>query len=189
MKVLTRLEQLREIAMDQNGFVTTAGAIAAGMGHADLSKLVARDRLARVAHGVYRVPQVMETEADQYQLAVLWTGAEEACLSHETALSVRGLSDVNPAGIHITVSHGRRIRRGGGEAYIVHKEDLDPREITWWEGVRTVSVPTAIRQCIESGVPTYLVKQALKQARGTSVLLTGDHARLGKLLAARDETK
>jgi predicted transcriptional regulator of viral defense system len=69
-----------------------------------LSTVVARDRLQRVAHGVYRVPQVAETEFDQYQQAVLWTGASEACLSHATALAAWEVSDINPDRIHLTVA-------------------------------------------------------------------------------------
>ena len=44
-------------------------------------------------------------------LAVLWTGAPEAALSHETALAVRGYGDINPGKVHVTVRAGRRIRR------------------------------------------------------------------------------
>lgn len=189
MAVLTKLEQLREIALDQHGFVTTDQALDAGLVHADLSKLVSRGRLERVAHGVYRVPQVAETGLDQYQLAVLWAGTEQACLSHETALVVRGISDINPERIHLTVPRTRRLRRSGGERYVVHKENLEPREIIWWEGIRTASVPTSIRQCIESSVPTYLIKQALQEARGTSLLLANEHARLRKMLNTRDDAK
>ena len=81
MAVVTKLERLREVALDQHGFVTTAQAVEEGISHAELSTMVARDRLEHVAHGVYRVPHVAATEFDQYQLAVLWTGASEACLS------------------------------------------------------------------------------------------------------------
>ena len=189
MAVLTKLEQLREISLDQCGFVTTKQATNAGLVHADLSVMVSRGRLNRVAHGVYRVPQVAETSQDQYQLAVLWTGCEQACLSHETALAIRDISDVNPQRIHLTVPRKRRIRRNGGELYVVHKEDLDPRDIVWWEGIPTVSVPTAIRQCIESGVATYLIKQALRQARGTSLLQPKEHAHLTTMVKARDDAK
>ncbi|AWV48153.1 hypothetical protein DIJ64_09045 [Mycobacterium leprae] len=78
MAVVTRLERLREVALDQHGFVTTAQAVKEGVSHAELSAMVARDLLDPVAHGVYRKPQVAETEFDQYQLAVLCTGVSLA---------------------------------------------------------------------------------------------------------------
>lgn len=186
MNPLTRLEQLREIALDQHGYVTTAQALEEGLAHANLSTMVARGRLQRVAHGVYRVPQVAETPADHYQLAVLWAGAPEACLSHETAMEVRGLGDVNPSKIHLTVTGRRRIRRAGGELYEIHYETLKPQEVDWWNGVRCVTVPTAIRQCIVGGTPSYLIDQALHQARGTSALKEDEYYRLKRMLSDRD---
>jgi len=186
MTVLTKLERLREVALDQHGFVKTEQAVQEGVSHAELSTLVARDRLERVAHGVYRVPQVAATEFDQYHLAVLWTGAPEACLSHDTALDAWEISDINPSRIHLTVPRRRRIRRAGGEFFVVHHEDLEPKQVTWWQGIPTVNVATAIAQCIASGVPTYLIRQALDRAGRTSRLRAADAERLASALGARD---
>lgn len=186
MAMLTKLELLREIALDQHGFVTTAQSLDVGASNAELSTMVARDRLTRVAHGVYRVPQVAETEFDQYQLAVLWAGVPEACLSHDTALAAWEVSDINPDRIHLSVARHRRIRRAGGEGYVVHYEDLNDNQVTWWQGVRTVNVSTAIGQGIVSGVPTYLIRQALERAGRTSRLPSADRERLSAELEARD---
>lgn len=186
MPVVTKLERLREIALDQHGFVTTAQALDEGVSHAELSTMVARGRIARSAHGVYRVSQVPETEYDQYQLAVLWTGLPEACLSHDTALEAWGITDINPDRIHASVAHHRRLRRAGGERYVVHYEDLAPQQVTWWQGIRIVTVSTAILQGIASGVPTYLIRQALDRAGRTSALSVADRERLTTQLEARD---
>jgi len=186
MSVVTKLERLREVALDQHGFVTTAQALEEGVSSAELSTMVARGRLARPAHGVYRVPQVAATEFDQYQLAVLWTGAPEACLSHDTALAAWEISDINPGVIHLTVAGSRRIRRAGGERFVVHREDLEPSAVTWWQGVRTVTVATAIAQCIASGVPSYLIRQALDRAARTSLLPPEERERLTQELETRD---
>ena len=186
MAVLTKLERLREVALDQHGFVTTAQALDEGISHAELSTMVTRDRLERAAHGVYRVPQVAATASDEYQLAVLWSGVPEACLSHESALEAWGISDINPSRIHITVARHRRIRRAGGELFVVHREDLSPSQITWWDGIPTVDVATAIDQCIDSGVSSYLIRQALDRAGRTSRLPAVEVDRLSGALAARD---
>lgn len=188
MAVMTKLERLREVALDQHGFVTTAQALEEGVSHAELSAMVTRERLDRVAHGVYRVPQVSATEANPYQLAVLWTGVPEACLSHDTALAVWEISDINPDRVHLTIGRNRRIRRAGGERYVLHHEELEPRQISWWQGVRTVNVPTAIAQAIASGVPTYLIRQALDRAGRTSRLPAAERERLTSELERRDGT-
>jgi predicted transcriptional regulator of viral defense system len=186
MSVVTKLERLREIALDQHGFVTTAQALEDSVSHAELSTMVARGRIQRVAHGVYRVPQVPETENNQYQLATLWTGVGEACLSHDTALQAWNITDINPDRIHVSVPHSRRLRRAGGERYVVHYEDLSPDQVTMWQGIRIVTVATAIGQGIASGVPTYLIRQALDRAGRTSALSRADRDRLAQELEARD---
>jgi predicted transcriptional regulator of viral defense system len=186
MSVVTKLERLRELALDQHGYVTTAQALEEGVSHAELSTMVARGRIERAAHGVYRIPQVPETEYDQYQLAVLWTGVPEACLSHDTALEAWGVTDINPDRIHVSVARHRRLRRTGGERYVVHYEDPAPHQVTWWQGIRTVTVSTAITQGIASGVPTYLIRQALDRAGRTSVLSAEDREHLSAELEARD---
>lgn len=186
MSVVTKLERLREVALDQHGFITTVEAIEEGVSYAELSTMVARGRIERAAHGVYRIPQVSETEQDQYQLAVLWTGAPEACLSHDTALEAWGITDINPDRIHVSVARHRRLRRAGGERYVIHYEDLSPQQVTWWQGIRIVTVPTAISQGIASGVPTYLIRQALDRAGRTSILPKPDREKLTAELEARD---
>ncbi len=186
MSVTTKLERLREVALDQHGFVTTAQALEDRVSHAELSTMVARERLSRASHGVYRVPQVPETEFDEYQLAVLWAGVPEACLSHDTALAAWNISDINPDRIHITVASRPRIRRSGGERYVVHYEGVDLRDVSWWQGIRTVDVPTAIGQGIASGVPTYLIRQSLERAGKTSLLPKAERKRLTEGLDRRD---
>ncbi|MDR1187699.1 MAG: type IV toxin-antitoxin system AbiEi family antitoxin domain-containing protein [Bifidobacteriaceae bacterium] len=185
-EVVTQLDALREIAMDQHGFVTTAEAADEGVGSAQLAMMVKRGRLERVAHGVYRVPQVPANRYDNWAKAVLWTGAPEACLSHETALAAWGITDINPDRIHILVGKNRRLRRAGGGRYIIHHHDLAPERRVWFEQIPITDVPTTVEQCIDSGTPTYLVKQALERTAGTSRLAPHERERLARKLGERD---
>lgn len=186
---LTILERLREIALDQHGFVTSAQAVRAGIARAELPKLAARDRIERVTYGVYRIPQVPATRYDNWALAVLWTGADEGCLSHETALSAWDVSDVNPEAVHLTVGKHQRLRRAGGDRYVVHRQDLPPEQRTWFEGIPITTLPTTIAHCIEWGTPTYLIKQALEHGNRTSLLPTADRERLTTALEHRDGSR
>jgi predicted transcriptional regulator of viral defense system len=183
--ILTHLDRLREAAAEQYGYVSAAQALDAGVPYAELSKLVARQRLERVAHGVYRVPLMPYTEYDRFMLALLWTGAPEACLSHETALDAYAVSDINPTAVHITVAKRRRISRKNGEGYIVHRQDLKTEQIKWWEGMRIVTLPVAIRQCIGEKVPSYLVRQAIEHGARAGQLSPADSKVLHELLEAR----
>ena len=60
-EALTYLERLREIALDQHGFVSAAQAVSDGIPKTELPRLAARGRVERMAHGLYRIPQVPAT--------------------------------------------------------------------------------------------------------------------------------
>lgn len=186
VKVLTYLERLREIALNQHGFVTAAQAVDDGIPKTELPKLAARGRVERITHGMYRIPQVPATPYDNLALAVLWTGAQEACLSHETALAAWDVSDVNPERIHLTIARGRRLRRSGGERYVIHRRDLNPDQRTWREGIPITDLPTTIEDCVRMGAPTYLIRQAIERGGRTSLLPITAGRRLESLLDARD---
>ena len=117
--------------------------------------------------------------------AVLWTGFPETCLSHDSALDAWEISDINPDKIHVTVASRRRIARQIPQGYGIHHQDLLPEQVTWWEGIPIVTAATAIRQCLDSGVPTYLIRQALERSAPTGLVSTSDRLALSHLMEAR----
>lgn len=183
---MTARDVLWDEAIDQHGFVRRADVARLGIPETTVDHLVARGALRRAAQGIYRFPQIPDTEYDPYMLAVLWTGAEEACLSHDSALAAYAVCDINPNRIHVTVAARRRIRRAGGEQYAVHYQDLLGDQVGWWQQIPTVTLPTAISQCIGTGVPTYLLVQALENAAKTGALVSAGRTRLAAELSARD---
>jgi predicted transcriptional regulator of viral defense system len=176
---------LWEIAATQHGFVTAQQAVGLGVGKGALQMLVHRGTLTRAAFGVYRFPQYPVGQYDGHMLAVLWTRAPEACLSHETALDAYGISDTNPNRIHVTVGKRRRLRRASGEDYLIHYEDLQPVQIGWWQEIPTVEPVTAIAQCIAYGTPTYLLRQALDRGHSQGYLTTAERDDLAAALEVR----
>ncbi|MCL2024188.1 MAG: type IV toxin-antitoxin system AbiEi family antitoxin domain-containing protein [Coriobacteriia bacterium] len=184
-EIVGNIDKLREIALTQHGYATTQQALDAGVTKRALADLTKRNRLERVVFGVYRVPQVPYTQYDAFMLAVLWTGVPEAVISHETALDMYDVSDINPTKIFVTVATNRRIRRKGGEHYVVYHQDLRPDQIGWQEEIPSVKLPTAIEQCIESGVPTYLLDQAIERGRAKGLLTIDDEKTLTQKLEER----
>lgn len=182
--VLAR-DVLWEAAETQHGFVTAQQAAGLGVSKGAVQMLVHRGTLDRAAFGVYRFPRFPVSQYDPYMVAVLWTGVPEACLSHETALDAYGISDVNPNVIHLTVAAARRLRRGGGEAYEVHYQDVAPARIGWWQEIPTVTPVTAVEQCLAYGTPTYLLRQALERGHRQGYLTAADRDRLEIALEAR----
>jgi predicted transcriptional regulator of viral defense system len=183
-QVLSR-DELWGIAASQHGFVTAQQAAELEIGKGTLQMLVQRGTLERAAFGVYRFPRYPVDDADRYMLSVLWTRAPEACLSHETALDVYSISDVNPNVIHVTVGKGRRLRRAGGEGYAIHLQDLAPEQIGWWQEVPTVTAATAIAQCVTFGTPTYLLRQAIENGHAQGRITTAERDNLTAALEVR----
>ena len=181
---MTVKEVLWEVAVEQYGYVTIREAKQLGIDENAVWMLAARGGLERAAHGVYRFPQLPVTERDPYMLAVLWAGTDQTCVSHDTALAVYEACDINPDRIHLTVPTARRIRRRGGERYQLHHQDLATDEVGWWEGIPTVTLPTAIGQGIDSGVPSYLLRQALDYGRRTGDVLADEATDLETRLEA-----
>ncbi len=178
-------DKLWEIAAAQHGFVAAQQAAELGIHKSVLQMLVHRGTLERAAFGVYRFPRYPVGPYDPYMLAVLWTRAPEACLSHETILDVYGISDINPNRVHVTVGKQRRLRRTGGDAYDIHCEDLAPASIGWWQEIPAVTVRMAIEQCIEYGTPTYLLRQAIERGYTQGYLKSAELEVLTDALAAR----
>ncbi len=178
-------DELWDVATAQHGFVTAQQAADLGVSKHALQMLVQRGTLTSAAFGVYRFPLYPIGEYDGHMLAVLWTRVPEACLSHETALDTYGISDVNPNRIHVTVSKQRRLRRTGGDDYVVHYEDLTPNHVGWWQEIPTVTPKTAVQQCIALGTPTYLLRQAIERGHAQGYVTTKDRDDLADALEAR----
>lgn len=166
--------------------VTARAADRLGIPENAARMLAAWDDLERAGHGIYRFPQLPATERDAYMLAVLWTGTEHACLSHDTAPAVYQACDINPERVHVTVPVARRIRRRGGErALRAPPPGPHAGADRLVGGHSDRDAPHCHRAMPGPGVPTYLLRQALEHGR-----LTGDVLREeGALLKARLEAR
>jgi predicted transcriptional regulator of viral defense system len=166
----TIYNNLADIAADQYGFVTTADARNSGIDPHRLLEMAKRGQLDRCGTGVYRVPLIPATSLDSYMLATLWPRKASAVISHDSALDLYGLSDVNPAKIHITVPRDHRPRRQIPQQYEIHREDLAPEEITSREGIPVVTPSKAIRQAHTAHLGLELLHQAIEDGQEQGLL-------------------
>ncbi len=154
---------LLNVASDRGGYVPTRVARQRGIAPARLVTLAHRGALERVGYGLYRIPGFPVDRHDDLLRAVLWTN-ERGAISHETALALYGLADVNPIAIDLTVPNEYRIERAGGEHYRVHHAPLTERSTKVVDGVRVVDVTTAIEGAAAQGVGTALIFAAVDRA-------------------------
>lgn len=178
---------LADLAGDQYGFVTTRDAECLNIDPHRLLELARRGQLERAATGVYRLPLIPPTPLDPYMLATLWPRGVRAVISHDSALDLSGLSDVNPSKIHITVPAGHRPRREVPSQYELHHEDLRPEEITSHEGIPIVTAAKAIQQAHEARLGPGLIRQAMADARRRGLLTRKQFAELERELSVRAE--
>jgi predicted transcriptional regulator of viral defense system len=173
-----RFIELTEIAAGQFGLVTIDDAHGIGYQPKTLAKLASRGQLEHVSRGVYRVPFLPSGQMAPYMAATLWPQGARGVLTHETALDLWDLSDVNPAKIHITVPRTHRPQRQVPKAYMIHREDLAPDEITAIEGVTVVKLGRALRQCAQAHLARDLLEQAIRHGRSRGLLSAEEHAAL-----------
>ena len=161
---MTIMDQILEIAGNQHGYITTRQATEAGIPPVELRKLAQRGRLNHPAHGVYRVTAFPHRANDELMEAALWADGR-GVISHESALLLWDLADVNPRLIHVTVPPPYRPRKQGGVLYRIWTRDLDTSEIDEVDGVPTVTPERAILDSARRGLQHRFIEQAILTAR------------------------
>lgn len=160
---MTIRDLLLERAVDQHGYVTTRDARDLGIDPTQLRLMAARGRLDRVSRGVYRIPVLPRTEHDELAEAVAWARGR-GVISHESALVLHGLSDVNPSRVHMTVPRDNHPRTAGGELYRLHRRTLPPTDVTEQDDLPVTTVARTIRDCLAAGTDPTQLRRALDQA-------------------------
>lgn len=182
----SRMDELFQMAEANDGLFTSKQARENGIQASVLVRLAQRGRLVRAARGVYRIAHYPPDRFAQYREAVLWAqsshGPEGAALSHETALLVFGLSDVNPAKVHLTVPKRARLRREKPSWIVIHRADLPSDDLTEHEGIPVTSVERTITDILASTHRTDLARQAIADARREGYLGKQQEARLRRVL-------
>jgi predicted transcriptional regulator of viral defense system len=165
----SRFDELVALAEENDGLVTAEQARSAGFTDSVLARLVQRERIERIARGVYRIPYFSPGRFSQHREAVLWAKANRGpgtvAISHETALAVYGVSDANPSLIHLTVPKSARLRRQKPKNVIVHRDDLARNDITVQEGLPLTTISKVIGDLLASGGRIDLLRQAISDAR------------------------
>lgn len=163
-------ETLFELASEQYGYVTREQAVALGFNKDTLAQMAQRGRVENVSHGLYRFKAFPPGPLDTYMESTLWPRGTRGVLSHETALDLYDLSDVNPAKVHITLPPGHRISREAPKLYALHFEPLEEDEVTYHEGIPITTVERSIRDCHREHLRRDLLRQAIEQARARGLI-------------------
>jgi predicted transcriptional regulator of viral defense system len=157
-------QALYDVAASQEGLFTTQQAAAAGYSPPLLAHHQKVGRIVRLRRGIYRLVHFPQGEQEELVTAWLWTDAQ-GVLSHQTALSLHGLSDVLPAQIHLTLPLNWRQRRFRvPRGFVLHYADVSPSDRTWIGAVSVTSARRTLNDCAIAGLSPDLLRQGAKQA-------------------------
>src|SRR5216684_835448 len=161
--------RLFEYAQDQQGFFTTKQARAAGFAENTHPYHVKVGNWVREHRGIYRLALFPAADRPDLVLWALWSRNRseevEGVYSHQTALSLYELSDLNPARLHMTVPmHFRRNSEIPG-ILVLHYADLAKSDVQTAQGFRFTRPLRTILDLIEANtVERGFIRQALWQA-------------------------
>jgi predicted transcriptional regulator of viral defense system len=151
---------LEALAFSQAGYFTAAQALETGYTyqaqkyHADTGNWV------RVDRGLFRLPNWPSAPDDEYVLWTLWSRGL-GVVSHDTALSVHGLSDVDPPKVHISVPVGFKAK---DPLVVTHTQELAERDVEQRRAWRVTTPLRTLADVSGSDLSQEHVDQALRQA-------------------------
>ena len=159
MKLEKELE-LYQIAEDQAGYFSLQQARQLGLQRNQIYRDIERGKFIKAGYGVYRFVQFPASNFEEIHRAVLSAG-KNAVVGFQSALYVYELSDIIPDEIHLILPPTASRRRGGIR---VHTTQLEPDDITSFEGLPITTVAKTIIDCAFANVGDEEVRLAILQS-------------------------
>jgi predicted transcriptional regulator of viral defense system len=151
-------------AQTQQGLFTTRQAAESGFSPQLLVHHAQSGRVLRVRRGIYRFAQYPAGTQEDLIAAWLWTELA-GVVSHQTALSLHGLSDVLPSQIHLTLPSAWRRRRFRVPTDVeLHHADIPTQDRTWVGAVPATNPRRTLNDCADAALSPELLRQAAQQA-------------------------
>ena len=140
----TKRAALVALATQQGGYLTARQALGVGYAYPRQHYHVQSGDWERVARGVFRLRDYPLPEREDLIVLSLLShdrsGQPQAVFSHETALALHDLGDVNPARVHLTVPSD--FRRQLPDGVVIHRGVVPPDD---WEERDGYRVTTPLR--------------------------------------------
>lgn len=134
--------RLFKLAADQAGYFTAAQAKALGYSYQAQAHHVGVGNWLRFDRGLFRLAEWIPDVHDELARWTLWSKGR-AVASHETALAVHAIGELESARVQLTVPPGFTMR---DDAVVLHHVDLPDGDVTAHVGFR---VTTPVRSIID----------------------------------------
>lgn len=172
--------KLFEIAESQQGYFTSKQAQSAGYSSRAAHFYAKTGEWLRENRGIYRLAKFPIADSPDLVIWTLWSadrkGNVQGVYSHQTALSIYDITDVNPAKIHMTVPRSFRKGTSLPKILVLHRAEIPESDISRFQGYRVTSPARTIRDMLEAGtMQPQDIKAGLRQAVQKG-LITRDEA-------------
>jgi len=176
-------DALFETAEGQQGYFTAKQAADAGYKLGSQAHHVKSGNWVRVERGIYRLARFPQSSEEQPVIYALWSrnraGETEGVYSHQTALSIHELSDVNPTKLHMTVPTTFRRRAKLPRMLVLHRASLNKMDVEQRQGFAVTRPLRAIADLVAAeSVSRDIVEQALTEGRQRGLLSVREVAEL-----------
>jgi predicted transcriptional regulator of viral defense system len=168
MVIKDKRDSLFEIVQSQHGIFTTKQAVDAGYDRNTHPYQVKKGYWIRECRGVYRQAHYHFDLESEYVVWSLWLrnrlDQPQGVYSHETALSIFDLSDLNPSKLHMTVPPTFRKNCGTPDHLVLHKGELEDQHVQDRGGYKvTKPIKSILDLCREETVSRDLIAQAVSE--------------------------
>jgi predicted transcriptional regulator of viral defense system len=162
----SKKQKLFETASLQQGYFTAKQAVRAGFSYRMHSHYKQNGQWLEIGCGVFRLAQFPNSPDEDYVRWSLWSrgrdGEPQAVVSHDSALSIHGLSDIMPSKIHLTVPS--KFRKKAPKGCVIHKEKVTADEKELREGFFVTKPLRTIIDSAEADLSVDYLQQAIKEA-------------------------
>lgn len=158
--------RLFTLASQQGGYFTAAQAKSTGYSYQAQAHHVSAGNWHRIDRGLFRLAEWVPELHDDLIRWTLWS-KDRAVVSHETALAVHGIGELESPRIHLTVPPGYSMR---DEAVILHHADLPVDDIIEQAGFRSTTVLRSLIDIAAAGVDEDQLARAIQEGREGGLL-------------------
>jgi len=160
---------LFEIASAQGGYFAAFQARQAGFSNKNHPYHVQAGNWIRECRAIYRLARFPLRDDAHYSLWGVWSmnrkGVPQGVYSHETALSLFELSDLQPEKLHMTVPRGYRRHSEIPKVLHLHHASIGPSDYEERDGYRVTKPNRTIIDIVRSmAISPEFIRQAVEQA-------------------------
>ena len=152
--------RLFHLAAQQGGHFTAAQARRIGYSYQAQAHHVAAGNWYRLDRGLFRLAEWVPELHDDLARWTLWS-KDRAVISHETALAVHGIGELESPRVHLTVPPRFSMR---DDAVVIHHGDLPATDVEQRAGFRTTTVARSLIDVAAAGVDEDQLARSIREA-------------------------